>query len=867
MSGTAVPILDQMRDRARQLFLGRRFTEAAAAYRGILAVVPGDFDAVHHMGQVAIQLGHLEEARKLLDYASQLDPSHAEVRLHHGMALQHLGRTDEAVESFQRALELKPNYSEAQFCLAVTQKNAGRIDQALESFDHFLSLRGDQPAAFLHRGSLLHQKADYAKALADFESALTLKPDYLEAWLFRGVLLNEQGRSEEALACYDKAAAIAPERGDLWYNRGVALQDLGRDQDAMESYDRSVRFSPDFPDAWNNRAVLLHRVDRHDDALVSVARALALKPDHIQALNNQGSILTSLRRFDEAMVVYDRALAVSPDGAQGWYNCGVALHNTGRPRDALDAYDKAIALDPRLTDAWNNRGNLLREDGRYDEAMASFVRAIEIDPGHVGTVANIGGNLQDTKHYAQAAGQFRKLETLSPDHKYLLGGRALSALMLCDWETLEAVLPRLDASVRSGRSIIPPFSLLGMSDDAALHRIAARYYFEDSLSLIAAQPRPAIVPHARIRLAYVSNDFHAHATARLMSDLFERHDRARFEVIAISFGPDEAGPVRNRLKKAFDQFHDVEGKSDAEIAALMKQLEVDIAVDLKVYTERARPGVFVLRPAPVQVNYLGYPGTMGTDILDYVIADPVALPFDQQPYYSEQIVHLPDSYQCNDPARTIGAVPSRREAGLPETGFVFVCFNNHWKITAPLFAGWMRLLAAVPDSVLWLLDDTGTANLRRQAQAHGIDPARLIFAPKLPHDDHLGRLSLADLALDTLIYNAHTTASDALWTGVPMVTLLGKTFAGRVGASLLTAVSLSELIAADLAGYEALAIKFATDANAHQALKAKLAANRLTQPLFDAPRFVRHIEAAYVTMMQKARAGEAPGSFSVPAQA
>jgi predicted O-linked N-acetylglucosamine transferase (SPINDLY family) len=263
------------------------------------------------------------------------------------------------------------------------------------------------------------------------------------------------------------------------------------------------------------------------------------------------------------------------------------------------------------------------------------------------------------------------------------------------------------------------------------------------------------------------------------------------------------------------------------------------------------------------VNYLGYPGTMGVDFLDYVIADPVALPFDQQAHYSEQIVHLPDTYQCNDPQREIGPVPARRDAGLPETSFVFVCFNNHWKITARMFATWMRVLAAVPGSVLWLLDDTATANLRRQAEAHGIDPARLIFAPKLAHEAHLGRLCLAELALDTELYNAHTTASDALWTGVPMITMLGKTFAGRVGASLLTAIGLPELIVADLDGYETLAIRLATDPGALAALKAKLAANRLTQPLFDAPRFTRHIEAAYLTMIDKARRGEAPASFRV----
>jgi predicted O-linked N-acetylglucosamine transferase (SPINDLY family) len=415
----------------------------------------------------------------------------------------------------------------------------------------------------------------------------------------------------------------------------------------------------------------------------------------------------------------------------------------------------------------------------------------------------------------------------------------------------------------SGKAIVPPFTMMGLTSDPALLQACAAHYLRDSVALARALPRPVLHGHDRIRLAYVSNDFHAHATARLMSDLFERHDRSRFEVIAISFGPDEQSEARERLKRAFDQFHDVRAMHERDIAGLIKKLEVDIAVDLKVYTEGARPAIFALRPAPVQVNYLGYPGTAAGDVMDYIIGDPVALPFDQQPFYSERIVQLPDSYQSNDPARFIGEKPTRAEAGLPAEGFVFCSFNNHWKIIAPVFDVWMRLLKAVPGSVLWLLTDTADANLIREAKARGIDPARLIFAPKLKHDAHLGRLGLADLVLDTQPYNAHTTGSDALWTGVPMVTVLGEAFPGRVAASLLNALGLPELIAADLEAYEKLALALATDADRHKALKQKLEKNRLTTPLFDAERFCRNIEQAFIAMAEAARRGEEPKSFAV----
>jgi protein O-GlcNAc transferase len=355
--------------------------------------------------------------------------------------------------------------------------------------------------------------------------------------------------------------------------------------------------------------------------------------------------------------------------------------------------------------------------------------------------------------------------------------------------------------------------------------------------------------HDRIRLAYLSADFHQHPTARLMAELFERHDRGRFEVTAIAFGPDDGGPLRARLKKAFDRFEDVRGKSDAEVARMLRALEIDIAVDLNGHTAEGRPGIFAWRPAPVQVNYLVYPGTTGADFMDVILADRIALPADQQPYMREKIVHLPDSYQANDTTRVVPPPPSRAEAGLPDSGFVFCCFNNSWKITAPMFDIWMRLLSQTGGSVLWLLDGPHADNLRKEAKARGVDPARLVFAPKLAAEQHLARHQLADLFLDTLPYNAHTTCSDALWAGLPVVTCYGKAFPGRVAASLLKAIDLPELVTATPQLYEALALELAQNPALLQATKEKLARNRTTTALFDSERFRKNIEAAYEAML------------------
>ncbi len=863
MSATGTTILDQLRARAQKLYASGNYTEAAVAYRGIMEVVPSDFDALHHLGLVAFELGHLEEARKLLQGALNMRPDDAEIWLHHGMTLQRQGRADDAVVSYEHALSLKPDYSEAMFCIALTQKNAGRAPEALASFGRFIAMRGDVSTAFLHRGDLLRDTGDVPAALADYESALNLNPEFLDAWMHRGVLLTEHGRSQEALASYDRALAVAPRRGDIWYNRGVALQDMGRDPEALEAYDQSLKFTPEFADAWNNRGALLRKAGRIEDALASFQQALQLRPDLLQGLNNAGAALAALNRNEEALPYCDKAVAVAPDQAEGWYNRGVALQGLGRAIEATAAYDRAIELDPNAADAWSARGNILREQRKFDEALSCYQRALAINPRHAGALANSGACLQEMKRFAEAMREFRKLEMVAPDHKYLLGGLAISALALCDWAVLEEIGPRLRAGAMNGASIVPPFTMLGISADPALLRATAEHYARDA-GMAPPLPRPQFAAHERIRLGYVSSDFHAHATARLMSDLFERHDRARFEVIAISSGPDETSPVRARLKQAFDQFHDVRGQSQAQIAGLMKGLGLDIAIDLKGYTEGGNPALFKARPAPVQVNYLGYPGTTAIDAIDYIIGDSVVLPFDQQVFYSERIVQLPHAYQANDPKRAIGPTPSRAEAGLPEQGFVFCCFNNHWKITAAVFDVWMRLLEAVPDSVLWLLEDSAAINLRRQAQARGIAAERVIFAPRLAHDAHLGRLGLADLVLDTLPYNAHTTASDALWTGVPMVTVRGEAFAGRVGASLLTAIGLPELIADDLEGYEKLALSLATDAKKLKTVKARLEKNRLSTPLFDAEAFCRHIEAAFIAMVDAARRGEAPKSFAVP---
>jgi predicted O-linked N-acetylglucosamine transferase (SPINDLY family) len=502
--------------------------------------------------------------------------------------------------------------------------------------------------------------------------------------------------------------------------------------------------------------------------------------------------------------------------------------------EALKSYDRAIALYPAYGEAWGNRGEAFATLQQLDAAIASFERALALMPRHLETLLNCALTFQKKGRFRDANILLDRAAGIEPTHKRLLFGMAYGALLNCDWRAQDALRPRLAIECPTGKSIVSPLALLGYLADPGLLRLSSAQYLHDLLGVTSfVDVRPPLPSHDKIRIAYISGDFHEHATAYLMADLFERHDRSQFEVYGISLGASDGEEMRQRLSRAFDQFHDVQSFSDAEIVDLIHRLEVDIAIDLKGFTLGERPGIFTRRAAPIQVNYLGYPGTMAADCWDYIIADPTVLPRVEQPFYSEHIVHLACSYQANDPSRRIGRVPTRVSQGLPETGFVFCCFNNHWKITEPIFKIWMRLLNGVPGSVL------------------------------VTQVAHLARLGLADLALDTLPYNAHTTASDALWAGVPIITCRGKAFAGRVAASLLTAIGLPELTTEDSDGYEALAQKVARDSAYRKSLRKKLAANRHTTSLFDANGFRLNIEKAFSIMVERARNGDAPIGFDV----
>ncbi len=710
----------------------------------------------------------------------------------------------------------------------------------------------------------LHQQGRLTDAELLYRAALKQQPENFDALHWLGVLKSQQGQPNEAVEFIAAAVKRKPESIETVAMLGSMLAALGRFDEALSQLDRVLQARPRDVLARYNRAVALGGLGRLDAALTDYDQILTVRAADPVILFNRGNLLAQLGRFEQALASYDRSIAVAAREAGCWLNRGNVLMRLLRYDDALASFAKVLALVPHSGAVSGSSTVALGELGRPLTADDPARRA---SPSHIEALHGSGIALSKLGRSTEAAERFRRVLDLDPGHSHALGPLALCALIDCDFDQVAQLMPRLHAAVAAGSAIVEPFTFILMDGSPADQLRCAQAYARDEIGRVQ-KPVWNRKPNSgnKLRVAYLSSDFRVHPIAVLAAELFERHDRSRFEVIAVSYGPDDATEMRARLVRAFDQFHDVRREQDDAVSRLLNDLGVDIAVDLNNYTDFCRPRILAQRPAPVQVALLGFPSTMGVDFIDYFVADAFVLPFDQQPFYTERVVHVPDSYLMQDSTRAVSPPPTRQQAGLPEAGFVFCAFNNHVKFTAPVFDVWMRLLRRFDGSVLWLrqVGDVATGNLRREAQTRGVDPDRIVFAPRLEQiENHLGRHQLADLFLDTLPYNAHTTAGDALWAGLPVLTCAGNAWAGRVAGTLLKAVGLSELVTHSLEDYEALGIRLVEDRPLLASLRERLARNRLSHPLFDTARYCRHLEAAYTTMWDIYRRGESPRSFSV----
>lgn len=685
----------------------------------------------------------------------------------------------------------------------------------------------------LQRASRLHQAGELGGAADLYRQVLAAHPSEFNALYALALISLQAGRLEDAENSALSLTAAHPNVADGWNLLASVHGYLGRSEAALTAFGKALALDANLLVAHLGRTELLAQLGRFEEASLACREALSVDGNDRTAMRLLGQILLRLGQYEEAAEALRAFVAREPRDAGAFTDLGIVLSQLGRDSEALAAFDAALALAPDSAAALYNRGNLFCIAGRYREAAADCARAI----------------------------------ALEPEFDFAYGTLLWARLQTNDWMDLDALRKTLATRIEAGKRVIIPQQYLSVATSAETLFACARNW---SQSEYPEHPSPVwrgeTYEHDRIRVAYMSADFAEHATAHWTAGVFERHDRKRFHVTAISLASDDGSAMRKRLEAAFDEFVDVDRMNDREIASLIREREIDILIDLKGYTRGSRMSVFAMRPAPVQVSYIGYPGPTGAGYMDYVLADRVVVPPEHFASFSEQIVWLPHTYVCNDDKRpAAGQVPVREDVGLPANGFVFCCFNANYKILPETFDSWMRILARTAGSVLWLLDPgaMAAANLRREAKARGVVEERLIFAPRMPIEEHLLRLGGADLVLDTLPYNAHTTAADALWTGVPVLTCIGTTFPGRVGASILRAIGMGELITETPQAFEDLACRLAEDGEELKRIRAKLARNRQTYPLFDTARFTRNLESAYLKMWEVYRSGSRPKAIEV----
>ncbi len=748
------------------------------------------------------------------------------------IAAQQSGRLAEAAAAYEKVLELDPKHFDALHMLGVFAAQDGNFTRAAQLIGQAIGANAESVPAYYNLGYVLEELRQYATAVASYDRAIALKPDHFVAYNNRGVALKALHRLEDAVASFDAAIRINPGYAEAHHNRGMTLFALKQHAAAIDSYTNAIRIRPDYAEAHHGCGLALSALKNFKIAVVHFNQALSIRPNDAESHTNRGLALAGLRQYDAALADYDQALQLKPKLAEAHNGRGVLLQALGHIEAALASYDMAIVCEPNFAEAHYNRARLLRDLKRYSAAIEAYDRALQLNKN-------------------DALADAMRLHT---------------KMQICDWRAHDKDVALLLKKIAQGENAVVPFPILTLVDDPAIHkRVAALYAAEvfpknDVLGPIPKRPR-----REKVRIGYFSMDFRDHPVARLLAEIVEAHDRSRFEVYGFSFGPDIRDRMRIRLESAFDKFIDVRDQSDEDTAALARRLEIDIVVDLAGHTRDSRTGIFAMRAAPIQVTYLGYPGTMGADYYDYIIENPVVIPEVDRHHYAERVVHLP-SYSPNDTSHALSdKVFTRADLGLPETGFVYCCFNNNFKISPTTFDSWMRILGCVPGSVLWLLEDNPDAanNLRNEAERRGIDSSRLIFSRRMPFGDYLACQRLADLFLDTLPYNAHTTTSLALWMGLPVLTCIGASFAARVAAGLLTEIDLPELITSTSAEFEDRAVALASNQRAMDDVRSMLARNLTTSSLFKPALYTAHLENAYAQMVDRYHADLPPEHIRV----
>lgn len=707
------------------------------------------------------------------------------------------------------------------------------------------------------------QGGDFDHAKHCFSMLLDIQPKNFDALHIMGVLLGMEGMHQTAIGYFRRAIKVDANHNLVHFNLAKALSDTGEDAVALKHHITATQLAPKHAEAWLNYGRSLSKLGKFEEAIKYYDKALQLNPNLMEALSNKGAAMNDLGRFDAALVMFDQAININPNHAETWSNKAIAHGALKQFDSAFACYDKAISLKEDYVVAWNNKGASFKELKRYKEAIDCYDHVIQLSPDYLEAWVNKADALDEIKCFDEALTCYEKAIQLDPDFYCLQGHYLHGKNKKCDWLNFDSHVAKCEHNVRSGIKSVSPFIGLSLFDDPVVQLMIARSFSTEARFSAKQNQRKISKKTAgeKIRVAYVSPEFHNHPVSYLIAEMIELHDRHAFEIYGLSLGPDVNDEMRLRLRKGFDHFIDISEKSPSEIIAMCDHLDIDIAVDLCGYTGLARLDLFAQRLAPIQVSYLGFIGSSGADFMDYIIADEIVIPKDERKNFTEKVIYLPQCYQVSDSKRKISdRVFTRGELGLPESGTVYCCFNASYKIRPQLFDLWMRILQRAEGSVLWLLDDNKFVieNLRKEAINRGLDPNRLVFAQRVSNEDYLARFQVADLFLDTFPYNAGTTANDALFAGLPVLTLQGQSFVSRMCSSLLCAVDLTEMVAHTEKAYEDKAVDLAMNPQMLREIKTKLAAAHKSAPLFDTASTTKHIETAYEMVVQRSQAGLMP---------
>lgn len=810
----------------------KRYKDAIKCFEKAIQIFPNDASIHYNLAKALMDDDQDKKALAHHKKINELDPKNFQALVNYGKSLFKLGEYEKALEKFSLAINLNPHYYEAFFNKAITLFKLNEIQEALLCLDQALIIDPKSCDCNFYKGVIYLELNSFEEAISYFQKSIGICPDHYEALSKITYALFKQKKYDQAFTFCNQALKIKPDSHEVFNNKGLIHHELRQYEKAIECFDKAISAMPDYSEAWLNKGFTLISVKRYYEAIEFIDQSIHLKPNFPLALIIKGNALLGLNNFQEAIRFYDQAITLNASVPGAFVNKGIALQAMCKHHEAIHCFDKAIQIDETFPEAWLNKGSSLNEIKNHELAAKCF--------------------FQSHKH--------------NKDNFFSLGRAHHQMMLMCDWTNYKEITKEIFSKLNDGKEVAEPFALQGICDSEHLLRKCAEIFTRNQFPNQFFSYNKSKYSHKKIRLGYLCGEFRTQATSILMIGAWENHDKELFELYAFDNGLNDHSAMRTRIENAFSKIIDISNLSDEDAARLIQSSEIDILINLNGFYGRHRLGIFSYRPAPVQVNYLGFPGTIGTNYIDYLIADKVVIPEKSMDFYNENIIYLPNSYQANDDKREISERKfSRAELGLPEKGFVFACFNNNYKLSPSTFDSWAKILSSVDNSVLWILKDNPWVenNLPKELAIRGVNPSKLVFADRLSNADHLSRHAQADLFLDTWPYNAHTTASDALWSGLPVLTLMGNAFPGRVAASLLKAIDLPDLVAYSINEYELMAIELARNHEKLRSIKDRLVKNRLSSPLFNTKLFTRNLEAAYLGMHDFYQKDIAPRSFSV----